>query len=56
MLSEIYFSPDTGLYYWELWDGPDSNDYRTGYCQTLSKCFERIIQARTEIEQMYTAD
>jgi hypothetical protein len=56
MFSEIHFSPATGLYFWKLWDGPDGIDYRTGYCQTLSECFERIIQARAEIGQHYTAD
>ena len=63
MRSEIYFSPDTGLYNWELWDGPDGIYYRTGYCQTLSECFKRVIQARAEIGQAraeirrrYTAD
>jgi hypothetical protein len=56
MRSEIHFSPATGLYCWELWDGPDGVDYRTGYCQTLSECFERVFQARVEIGQSYTAD
>ena len=56
MLIEITFSPGTGQYFWKLWDGPDSSDYRTGYCQTLSECFERVIQARAEIGQSYTAD
>jgi hypothetical protein len=56
MLTEIAFSPATGLHCWKLWDGPNGSDYRTGYCLTLGECFERIVLARAEIGRDYTAE
>jgi hypothetical protein len=56
MKVEITYNPQTKIYSWELWDGPDGLDYANGTELDLSQCFERIIEFRAINSLTYSDD
>jgi hypothetical protein len=54
MRIEITQNPETSMYEYEVWDGPDGIDYDEGLGLDLGQVFEKIIIFRTINSQHYT--
>jgi hypothetical protein len=54
MKIEISLNPETSMYEYEVWDGPDGIDYDEGLGLDLGQVFEKIIIFRTLNAQHYT--
>lgn len=53
MKIEITHIPETNMYEYKVWDGPDGIDYKEGLELDLGQCFEQIIIFRTLNAQHY---
>ena len=53
MKIEITHIPETDMYEYKVWDGPDGVDYKEGLELDLGQCFEQIVIFRTLNAQNY---
>lgn len=53
MKIEITNIPETNMYEYKVWDGPDGIDYKEGLELDLGQCFEQIVIFRTLNAQHY---
>jgi hypothetical protein len=56
MRIEITQNPETSMYEYQVWDGPDGIDYKEGLELDLGQVFEQIIIFRTLNSQQYQED
>jgi hypothetical protein len=47
MKIEIIHKPETDMYEYKIWDGPDGVDYKEGLELDLGQVFEQIVIFRT---------